>query len=134
MKTFTLELLSPTSAELLNNVVSFVARDSSGSFGILPDARRRIAALSYGLAVARFADGRVEYLGLPGGLLYFLNNRLQITCESFVRDSNSEKITEVLQQKRKKDENAVSEIKRSLHRLDEEILRRLSQVKWGSSP
>jgi F-type H+-transporting ATPase subunit epsilon len=132
MKSFVLELLSPSRTERVEGIVSFVGRDASGSFGILPDAARRISALSLGLAQIRFNDGRTEYLALPGGLLYFVSNVLRISSEEFVRDANFERISAVLEKKRVEEEGSVSETRRSLHRLDEEIMKRLSRMKWGS--
>lgn len=132
MKSFSLKLLSPTRTEEVKDVVSFVGKDATGSFGILPDAARRIAVLTLGLAQLRHASSETEYLALPGGLLYFVDNVLQISSEDFVRDTNFEKITAVLEKKRKEEEGSVSEIKRSLHRLDEEIMKRLSRMKWGA--
>lgn len=114
MKSFTLELISPTSSDRLEEVVSFVGRDQSGSFGILADAARRIAVLTFGLALVRLSDGSTEYLGLPGGLLYFVDNHLQISCESYIRDSNSEKITEILRQENSKKTKAKSQRSRKV--------------------
>jgi F-type H+-transporting ATPase subunit epsilon len=129
MKTFRLHLMSPRHAEWVPEVVRFSGLDASGSFGILANAARRITVLVFGLAHFQNADGTVEYLALPGGLLYFVANELRITTTNFVRSPHLEEISAALDRQLRQEEESLREIKRSVHRLDEEIMKRLYQMK-----
>lgn len=131
MNTFRLEIQSPVSdTESFTDVVSFTGRDSSGSFGILAHAERRLTALKFGLASFRCLDGRQEYLAVPGGLLYFVNNELFITTRKYVRSPDFEKITKALENEIKAAESLSLDTRRSLRKLDQEILKRLSHLNW----
>lgn len=135
MNTFSLEIQSSVSAmERFEDVISFSGRDSSGSFNILANAERRMTVLSFGLASFRCLDGIQEFLALPGGLLYFRNNELILTPQTYVRDSDFEKITTALENGILVSENASRETRLSLRKLDEEILRRLSHLNWRTEP
>lgn len=128
MNVFRLRLMSPINMEEIEGIVSFTAKDASGSFGILANAFRRITALSFGMASFRKSDGSTEYLALPGGVLYFMSNDLKIATTSFVRSRDAKEISSALDHKIRIDEDNIRELKRSLHQLDEEILRRLSSM------
>lgn len=129
MKLFKVRLMSPKKEEWVDEVVSFTGRDLTGSFNILADAARRMTVLVYGLAQFRTNDGKTEYLALPGGLLYFLKNELRLATTNYVRDSNYETIVAALKKEVQKEEREILETKRSIHRLDEEILKRMLQMK-----
>lgn len=129
---FTLTLITPVKREQIDDVISFVAKDASGSFGILANAFRRITALSFGMASLSRSDGTTEYLALPGGVLTFSRNVMRIATTSFVRSRNRDDITSALETKIRTEEEGISEIKRSLHQLDEEILKHLSLFSRGA--
>ena len=46
MNVFSMDIESPITSEHFDDVVSFSGRDSSGSFGILPFAERRMTVLT----------------------------------------------------------------------------------------
>ena len=77
---------------------------------------------------SRKADGTSEYLALPGGVLYFASNELKIATTTFVRSRNRDEITAALEKKIRVEEETIRDLKRSLHQLDEEILKRLSSM------
>lgn len=129
--TFKLSVISPVRRDQLDDVVSFTARDASGSFGILANAYRRVTALSFGMASLVRSNGVSEYLALPGGVLYFSRNNLTIAATSFVRSQDMSEIASALEKKIRTEEEGIREIKRSLHHLDEEILKRLSFFSRG---
>lgn len=128
MSAFLLRLLCPVRAERIDDVISFVGRDASGSFGILANAFRRVTVLSYGMASIRRLSGQVEYLALPGGTLTFVRGELTIATTGFVRSAKIEEIEEALQRRVRLEGENIREIKLSLRRLDEEILRRFSEI------
>ena len=129
MKTFLLHLMSATRSEWIPDVVRFTGRDTSGSFGILANASRRMTVLVFGLAHLQDAAGKVEYLALPGGVLYFVDNELRIATTKFVRSPEVDEISAALESQLRQDEEGLRDIKQSLHRLDEEIMKRLYELK-----
>jgi len=125
MKTFTLVLLGATQTERIEGLSSFVGEDASGSFGILAGHARIITSLVFGLARFRVGDGPWQYLALPGAVLYFLDNELSLSTRSYLIDDNYERISTVLQQQLLGEEEALRTMKEGLHRMEEEILRRM---------
>jgi len=128
MKTFTLMLLSASQKERIDGVSSFVAEDASGSFGILADHARIITSLVFGLARFRVGDEPWQYLALPGAVLYFLDNELSLSTRSYLMDENYEKISTILQQQLLGEEEELRTMKEGLHRMEEEILRRMWEM------
>jgi F-type H+-transporting ATPase subunit epsilon len=128
MNTFTLHLFAADRYERIEGVASFVGEDKSGKFGLLARHDRFMTALTFGLARLLLADGSREYLGLPGGLLYFIDNELRISTRRYLRDTNAERIAEVLTRELLEEERALRETRRKLHRLEAEMLRRLAQL------
>ncbi|MFI2809943.1 hypothetical protein [Microbulbifer sp. M83] len=125
MNSFTLELLSATELRKVEGVISFVGEDASGSFGILAGHMRCITSLVFGLSRFRCIDGEWHYLALPGGLLYFLDNRLQVCTRHFMVDRDYERISGLLQEQLLEEERALQDMKESLRRLEESLLKRL---------
>ena len=128
MKTFRIKLMSMTRSESIPDVVRFAGRDAAGSFGILANAYRRMTVLIFGLAHFQHATGSVEYLALPGGLLYFADNELRIATTNFMRSSGLEEISAALDRQLRQEESELHDIKQSLHQLDEEILKRMYEL------
>ncbi|WP_237056364.1 F0F1 ATP synthase subunit epsilon [Microbulbifer sediminum] len=125
MTYFRLELLSAAEERHVDNVISFVGEDDSGSFGILAGHGRCITSLVFGLARFRCDGEGWQYLAVPGGVLYFLDSRLQICTRHFLVDNDYGRISELLQRKLLAEEEQQREMKESLRRLEEALLRRL---------
>ncbi|MFV8782626.1 F0F1 ATP synthase subunit epsilon [Microbulbifer sp. SA54] len=128
MNSFSLELLSATEQQQFDGVTSFVGEDASGSFGILAGHTRTIAPLVFGLARFRRGSENWQYLALPGGLLYFLDNRLQIFTRRFLIDEDYARISTLLQQQLLAEEQRLAETRESLARMEESMLRRLWEL------
>lgn len=129
MKTFTLHIQSATQYTPIKHVNSFVGADPSGSFGILAGHARMMTSLSYGLARYEVEDGNRFYLAFPGGILYFLDNHLYISSRRFLCDNDYERISSGLMQQLLAEEESLREIKSSLSQLEQEMFRRLWQMK-----
>lgn len=129
MKTFTLIAQDATHAERLNDVVSFVGEDDSGSFGLLAGHARFVTCLVIGLARARLAaDGRWRYLALPGGVAYFRDDVLTISTRRFLLGDDYDEISAGLQGRLLAEEEQLRAVKASLHRMEEAMLQRLWQL------
>ena len=125
MKGFTLLLQDAAHTERINNVTSFVGEDASGSFGILTGHARMMTSLVFGLARFRIDKNPWQYLALPGGVLYFRNNELSISTRRYLIDGNYERISAVLQEQFVTEETELHAMKKSLHQMEEQLLKRL---------
>lgn len=128
MKTFTLQLQDATQSQQIAGITSFVGEDFSGSFGILPEHARMMTTLVVGMA--RFRAGRQpwQYLAVPGGLLYFRNNTLSLSTRRYFLDDDYERISTALTQQLLVEEEKLSRMKKSLYRMEEEVLTRLWKI------
>ena len=125
MSTFTLEIADATHDERIDAVGAFVGRDSSGAFGLLAGHERMITVLVPGLARLRLAGGGREYLAVTGGVLHFADNRLHIATRRYLRDPDYGRISTLLKEQLAIEEQELSAVRESLHRLEGEMLRRL---------
>lgn len=128
MKPFTLHLIAADRTETIADVASFTGEDASGSFGLLAHHDRFMTALTFGLARVHLADGGREYLGFPGGLLYFVDNELRISTRRYLRDSDVARIAQALTRELLEEEQVLEQTRRKLHRLEAEMIRRLAQL------
>ncbi len=128
MKTFALHIQSATQYKCVEDVVSFVGVDLSGSFGILANHGRVMTGLNYGLARYRVQYGGIHYLAFPGGILYFVDNHLQISTRRFIVDADYQRISAGLLEQLLAEETELKRIKDSLGQLEQEMFRRLWQM------
>jgi len=129
MKTFTLLLQDATHAERIEDISSFVGEDKSGSFGILAGHARIMTTLVMGLARYRIASEPWQYLAQPGAVLYFQNNLLTISTRHYFRDEDYMRISRTLQQKLLAEEEALHSVKHSLQHMEEELLKRMWEMR-----
>jgi len=125
---FTLVLQDATRTTTIAGVTDFVGEDSSGSFGILAGHARMMTALVLGLARFRTAGGPWQYLALPGAVLYFDHNVLTLSTRHFLLDDDYLRISGALQQQLLAEEETLHTMKTSLHRMEEELFRRLWEI------
>ena len=131
MKPFALVVQDATHIERFDHVVSFVGWDDSGSMGILADHERFMTVLSWGLARFQTLDGAWQYLALPGGLLYFVENTATICTRRFLRDDDADRISLALEEQLSVEEDNLRAMKQSLSRLEEEMFKRLWRIGRG---
>jgi F-type H+-transporting ATPase subunit epsilon len=129
MKTFVMQLQSATQVERIENVISFVGEDASGSFGILPGHTRMMTLLVFGLARFRVFNQDWEFLALPGALAYFVDGQLNLSTRRYLRGKDYEHLSVALRDELLAEEEALREMKQSVRRLEEEMFRRLRKVK-----
>lgn len=125
MNTFVLHLQSGTQYERIDHVVSFVATDASGSFGLLAGHARLMTCLTTGLARFRTADGAWCYLALPGGVLYFVGNELFLNTRHYLHDADYTRLSATWHQEVLAEADTLRTLTASLNRLEEEMLKRL---------
>lgn len=134
MRTMTLHLLDSTGSGRFDEVTSFVGEDASGSFGILPGHERMMTALAVGLSRFRVGDDEWHYLALPGGILSGGGDRLTLCTRRCLHDTDIRRMGALLAELQQAEEGTLGGIRESLHRLEEEMLRRLREIERGSEP
>ena len=128
MRTFTLILQDATHTQQTKQVTSFVGEDATGSFGILAGHARMMTSLVFGLARFRTGENAWQYLALPGAVLYFNNNELSLSTRRYLVDDDYERISIALHEQLLAEENELRELKKSLHHMEEEVLKRLWEI------
>lgn len=131
---FVLHLQGATQYERIDGATSFVGEDDSGTFGILTGHARLMTSLVFGLARFRTADAPWQFLALPGALLYCVDNELFINTRRYLRDEDYGRISQALDEQLMAEETALRSLKDSLHRLEEEMFKRLWKMGRGGEP
>jgi len=124
-----MHLESTTQYDRIEKVISFIGEDDSGSFGVLPGHARMMTLLRFGLARFRVLGEDWEYLALPGALAYFLDGELHLSTRHYLRGKDYDKISTALEQELLVEEDNLQVVKQSLHRLEEEMFKRLWKLK-----
>jgi F-type H+-transporting ATPase subunit epsilon len=127
VNSFTLALHDARRSQRIRGVTSFVGEDASGSFGILAGHARLLTSLVIGLARFRVGDRDWQYLALPGALLYFQGDVLTLSTRRYLMDDDYLRISQALQEELLSEEQALQQLKGSLHQMEEAVLKRL----WG---
>lgn len=109
-------------------MASFIGEDASGSFGILGGHARMMTILQLGLARFRIANGDQRYLATSGGVLYFRDDELTVCARRIFVGDDIETIGNLLQKKLLREEQQLDELKGHLRRIEEQMLRRLTQL------
>lgn len=128
MNVFRLHLCAADRYELIEGVAAFTGEDASGSFGLQARHERFMTSLGFGLARLSLADGSRQYLALPGGLLYFVDNELRISTRRYLRGSDAGAIASALTRELLQEEEALRQTRRKLQRLEAEMLRQVAQL------
>lgn len=128
MKSFSLELHDATRSQQVAGVTSFVGEDASGSFGVLAGHARMTTSLVVGLARFRVGQEGWTYVAAPGGILYFRENVLTLSTRRYLLDDDYTRISQLLQQQLLTEEHALATVKAGLHRMDEDVLKRLWEM------
>jgi len=129
VSSFTLQLFDSRQGQRIEGVQSFVGEDASGSFAILAHHTRFMTVLNFGLARFRVgSDEGWQYLALPGALLYFADNTLTLSCRHYLIDNDYEQITRRLDAELLVEEEQLHEVKESLRRMEEAMLKRMWEM------
>lgn len=131
MRGFIMHLQSATQYERIEQVTTFVGEDVSGSFGILAGHHRMMTSLLFGLACFRTEEDEWEFLALPGGVLYFVENELFLNTRRYLRGTDYAGIAKALEQQLRSEEALLRDLKESMHRLEEEMFKRLWSLGRG---
>ena len=129
MNQFLLNLFDATHEQRITGVTSFIGEDASGSFGIMPNHARFMTTLVFGLARFRLGTEDLQYLALPGAVVYFNNNELTISTRHFLIDTDLQRISILLEQQLITEEENLRATRESLHRMEQAMLKRMLALK-----
>jgi F-type H+-transporting ATPase subunit epsilon len=91
-----------------------------------------MTTLVMGLARFRIGAEGWQYLALPGAVLYFDHDELLLCTRHYLLDDDNMSISAALQQELLAEEEMLNSVKESLHRMEEEVLKRLWSLGRGS--
>ena len=128
MSALTLHLESATRYERIPQVASFIGQDASGSFGILPGHAHFATVLEFGLARFCTVDGRWQYLAAPGAVVRVAGDALHFSTRRYVCDDDIGRVRAALRDQLAAEEQALRDIRRSLRRLEQEMVKRLCEL------
>jgi F-type H+-transporting ATPase subunit epsilon len=135
MRRFVLHLQSVTRYERMEDVVSFVGVDTSGSFGIQAGHARAVTCVTFGLARFRVSNGDWQYVALPGAVLYFRDNQLFLTTRHFVLGDDYDAVGRALAEDIATEDDKMQTLMQSLQQLEQAMFKRLWSLEreWGSA-
>lgn len=128
MRSFAVELRDASRRQRLDDIVSFVGEDASGSFGLLAGHQRFMTVLRFGLARLRNHNGDHQYLALPGGVVDFRDDQLTVVARHFLLDDDYARISQRLRDTLIAEEEQLRVTRDSLRRMEEDMLRRLWEL------
>jgi F-type H+-transporting ATPase subunit epsilon len=113
------------------DVVSFVASDESGSFGLLAGHEQFMTCLGFGLARFRRAGRHWEYLALPSALVTFDGDRLVLSTRRYLRDPDYRRISAQLTERLAGEERDLAATRDSLRQLESAMIERFRELARG---
>lgn len=129
MRTFALSLRDTRRCEEIGGIETFVGADDTGSFAIRAGHATLIAALGFGLARFKPADGDWRYLAVPGAMLNFVQNRLQVLTRRFYLFDDYRIAAAALREELEAEEKSLAETRASIRALERHMLKRLWQLR-----
>lgn len=111
--------------ERIDGVERFVGEDASGRFALWAGHEHFMTSLVFGLARYRCAGQPWQYLALPRALVHMREGELHLTTRRWLRDQDHRRISTVLDQRLREEEAGLAQVRSSLRRMEEEMLRRL---------
>lgn len=128
MNTFRIMIRDNSRSETIDGVASFVAEDASGSFGLLAGHARLMTSLVFGLARFRTRTGPWQYLAMPGAVLLFDDNVLNLNTRRYLLGGDYEAMSSALVEKLALEERSLMEMKRTLHQIETHVLKQMLEM------
>lgn len=128
MSAFALTLLDSTQVQRFDAVTECIAADATGSFGILAGHERTVAVLRYGLLRFVNGDGAWHYAALPGGVLRFADNTLNIVASRFFLGDEREALADKLAAEMAREDSDIHSARATLAQIERTLMRRLGEL------
>ncbi|MDN0076681.1 F0F1 ATP synthase subunit epsilon [Crenobacter sp. SG2303] len=131
MSALTLEMLDGHNIERLENIVSLVAEEATGQFGLLPGHEALITALQPGLVRCRLSDGSWRHLACSGGVLLCRNNLVQLVSARFLSAEHHEQLTAQLENRLQRERRDRTTDQQARVELERALIKRLRE--WSEA-
>jgi F-type H+-transporting ATPase subunit epsilon len=131
MRTLTVSLLDGRGERRLDGVVSLVACDDSGQFGIQPGHEAMVTAVVAGLIRCRDADGDTHHLACTGGVLLCRDDEVRIVSARFLVGEREEELIEQLDRLLGSEQAELVAGQQSRTQVERALLRRLNE--WSEA-
>lgn len=134
MNGFTLILQDYSHSLQVENCISFVGRDQSGSFGLQAGHEHFITCLQAGLARYRTTDQSWHYIAQPGATLHFHQRELHLITTQFVISKNRQELQPLLESRWQQETDLQSDTLRHVTRMEQSLARRLWEMNQQGDP
>jgi F-type H+-transporting ATPase subunit epsilon len=128
MKSFALTLCDSAQTAEFPAVTQCVASDQTGAFGILASHAPMVAVLRYGLLRFSTADGRIRFVALPGGILRFSDNHLEIVTSRFFLGEQRETLVDQMAEELAREDSDVRQSRLALAQIEQTLLQHLGEL------
>lgn len=128
MKPFVLLIQNAETRYTRSDVLSFVAADNSGQFGVLAGAEPLLASLRFGLARFKPVAADWHYVALPSGVLAFDGKQLVITTTHFLVDTQRDAMANALTREIANAEQAVVSARRMITDIEHALMKKLWEM------
>lgn len=125
MKTFVLNIQSPYGSVTMDDVTSFVGTDASGSFGIRANHERMMTILEFGFVTVHRRDQGIQYIAMPGCILYFLENTMFLVTTRYFISSDDNELTAQLRGQIAREEEKLLSLRESVRKMEESMFKQL---------
>ncbi|MEW6037297.1 MAG: hypothetical protein AB1648_03455 [Pseudomonadota bacterium] len=129
MRTFALSLRDAHRCQEIEGIETFAGADDTGSFAIRAGHAPLVAALGFGLARFKPEDGGWRYLAVPGAMLNFAHNRLELLTRRFYLYDDYRIAAAALREELEAEERTLAETRASIRALEQHMLKRLWQLR-----
>jgi F-type H+-transporting ATPase subunit epsilon len=128
---FRLRLITPTQVVLDEEVVSVVAEDASGSFGVLAHHERLVAALVPTIIRCQTRAGQVKYVAVDRGLLRKEGPELRIAARQAVVGDDYRRLEELIVERLTRLEESEARARSAFSRISLSVMLRLFGYERG---
>jgi F-type H+-transporting ATPase subunit epsilon len=131
MKALTVSLLDGHRERRIDGVVSLVAADDSGQFGLLPGHEPLVTAIDAGLIRCRRADGSTRHLACTGGVFSCRGDEVQIVSARFLMGEREDELSAQLEQLLDEEQAEHLASRQSRTEVERALLKRLRE--WSEA-
>jgi F-type H+-transporting ATPase subunit epsilon len=117
-----------------DTVLSFIARDGSGSFGIQAHHETFVTCLRPGLARFRCVDDGWHYLAQPGAVVLFSGNELHLSTTQFILSDDRDALVNQMEAEWRAAEQALRSTKRNITQIEQALARKLWEMSRRGIP
>jgi F-type H+-transporting ATPase subunit epsilon len=128
VKAFALTLHATDRMQRIDQVVAFIGVDRSGSFGICAGHVRFMTTLTIGLARFSSDAQHWRHLAMPGAVLYFDRNELQVSTRFYLMDNDPGLMSAQLAQQLAAEEEGLRATRLSLQRMEQAFMSQLLRL------